>query len=119
VIAGNLDGSFFMHLRASRHIILELRNRRHEFKTEAERKLYGFVVEFYAYFVLCNNITPSCMNKRRNLIHDPFLQSLDDLEDFGALGVMFGGSHGLCGLNIVDFRFRRAARARTFMGERA
>jgi hypothetical protein len=87
-----------MHLRASRHIILELRNKRHELKTEGNRKLYGFVMEFYAYFVLCNSITPFGMNERRNLIHDPFLQSLDDLKDFGAFGVMFGGGHGLFGL---------------------
>ena len=38
------------------------------------------------------------MNKRQNLIHDPFLQSLNGLEDFGALGVIFSGNHGLCGL---------------------
>ena len=48
VIAGNLNGSFFMNLRASRHIILEHRNRRREFKPEAERRLLGFLVEFYA-----------------------------------------------------------------------
>lgn len=35
------------------------------------------------------------MNCKRTVIHDSFLQSLDDLRDFGAFGVMFGGGHGL------------------------
>ncbi|KAJ5160465.1 fungal-specific transcription factor domain-containing protein [Penicillium canariense] len=95
VLSGSLDGSFFTHLRASRHIVLELRNKRHQIKTDAERKLYGFVMELYAYFVLCNGITPFGMNENRALIYDSFLQSLDDLKDFGAFGVMFGGGHGL------------------------
>ncbi|OKP10965.1 hypothetical protein PENSUB_3785 [Penicillium subrubescens] len=58
-------------------------------------KLYGFVTELYSYIVLCNTITPFGMNSNRTLTHDSFLQSLDDLQDFGAFGVMFSGGHGL------------------------
>ncbi|GIJ81567.1 hypothetical protein Asppvi_000066 [Aspergillus pseudoviridinutans] len=95
VVSGNLDGSPFTHLRASRHLLLELRSRRHQINTTAELKLYGFVTELYSYVVLCNTITPFAMNCKRTLVHDKFLQSLDDLRDFGAFGVMFGGGHGL------------------------
>jgi hypothetical protein len=52
-------------------------------------------MELYSYIVLCNTITPFGMNNNRTLTHDSFLQSLDDLRDFGAFGVMFGGGHSL------------------------
>ncbi|KAF7162450.1 hypothetical protein CNMCM5623_007741 [Aspergillus felis] len=86
VVSGNLDGSPFTHLRASRHLLLELRNKRHQVNTTAELKLYGFVMELYSYVVLCNSITPFGMNCKRTLVHDTFLQSLDNLRDFGAFG---------------------------------
>ena len=95
VILGNLNGSPFIHLRACRHLVLELRRRCHSIKTASERKLYGFVMELYSYIVLCNSITLFGMNCNRTLVHDPFLQSLDELQDFGAFGVMFGGGHHL------------------------
>jgi hypothetical protein len=95
VVSGILDGSPFAHLRASRHLILELQDRRHQINTSSELKLYEFVMELYSYIVLCNTITPFGMNSKRTVIHDSFLQSLDDLRDFGAFGVMFGGGHRL------------------------
>lgn len=52
-------------------------------------------MELYSYIVLCNSITLFGMNCNRTLVHDPFLQSLDELQDFGAFGVMFGGGHHL------------------------
>jgi hypothetical protein len=52
-------------------------------------------MELYSYIVLCNTITPFGMNCNRTLVHDSFLQSLDDLRDLGAFGVMFGGGHSL------------------------
>ncbi|KAJ5605760.1 fungal-specific transcription factor domain-containing protein [Penicillium lagena] len=94
-LSGDLNGSLFIHLRASRHLILKLQSKQREFKTGEERKLYGFIMEVYSYLVLSNNITPFGMNQDRALIHDTFLQSLDDLNEFGAFGVMFGGVHGL------------------------
>ncbi|KAB8262252.1 fungal-specific transcription factor domain-containing protein [Aspergillus pseudonomiae] len=95
VVSGHLDGSPFTHLRAGRHLILRLRNCRHQLTSSAERKLFGFVAEVYSYIVLSNSITPFNMNCNRTLIYDSFLQSLDDLRDLGAFGVMFSGFHSL------------------------
>ncbi|KAL5358952.1 fungal-specific transcription factor domain-containing protein [Aspergillus floccosus] len=95
VLSGNHDGSLFTHVRASRHLLLELRKSRDRIETASERRLYGFVMEIYSYIVLCNTITPFGMNHNRTLVHDPFVQSVDELRDFGAFGSMFGGGHGL------------------------
>lgn len=82
-----------MHLRASRHLILELQEQKREFKAHDHRFLYGLIMEVYAYVVLSNCITPYGMNQTRTLIYDPFLQSLDDLQQFGAFGSMLNGVH--------------------------
>lgn len=95
MVSGHLDGSPFTHLRASRHLILRLRKNSHLLTSSAERKLFGFVAEVYSYIVLSNSITPFNMNCNRTLIYDSFLQSLDDLRDLGAFGVMFSGFHSL------------------------
>lgn len=88
-MSGNLDGSPFVHLRAIRQLVLDLRSKSRLSMSAAEQKLYGFVMEVYSYIVLCNSITPFDMNCNRTLIYDPFLQTLDDLRDLGAFGVMF------------------------------
>ncbi|PGG99042.1 hypothetical protein GX51_06458 [Blastomyces parvus] len=95
VLSGNLDGSLFTHLRASRHLILQLRDKLEQITMDADRKLYGFVMEVYGYIVVSNIITPYGMNQARTLILDPFLQSFDDLRSFGAFGSMLCGSHNL------------------------
>ncbi|KAJ5698461.1 fungal-specific transcription factor domain-containing protein [Penicillium macrosclerotiorum] len=95
VLSGNISGSLFTHLRASRHLVLALRSKQQEIRTDSERRLYGFIMEVYSYLVLCNSVTPFGMNQNRTLVHDSFLQSIDDLKHFGAFGVMFGGGHGL------------------------
>ncbi|KAL5364482.1 fungal-specific transcription factor domain-containing protein [Aspergillus floccosus] len=93
VVSGNLDGSPFFHLRATRQLVLNLRTKSRQNMSAAEQKLYGFVMEVYSYIVLCNSITPFGMNCNRTLIYDSFLQTLDDLQDLGAFGVMFSGGH--------------------------
>ncbi|PLB48912.1 hypothetical protein P170DRAFT_358100 [Aspergillus steynii IBT 23096] len=93
VVSGNIDGSPFAHLRATRQLVLDLRSKCRESMSAAEKKLYGFIIEVYSYVVLCNSITPFNMNRNRTLIYDTFLQNLDDLQDFGAFGVMFSGGH--------------------------
>lgn len=94
VVSGNLNGSPFAHLRATRRLVLNLRSKKsNRSMSAAEQKLYGFVMEVYSYIVLCNSITPFNMNHNRTLIYDPFLQTLDDLRDLGAFGVMFSGCH--------------------------
>ncbi|KLJ10836.1 hypothetical protein EMPG_09850 [Blastomyces silverae] len=95
VLSGNLDGSLFTHLRATRHLILQLRDKLEQITMDADRKLYGFVMEVYGYIVVSNIITPYGMNQARTLIVDPFLQSFDDLRSFGAFGSMLCGSHNL------------------------
>ncbi|KAI9934817.1 hypothetical protein MW887_000434 [Aspergillus wentii] len=94
VVSGNMDGSPFVHLRATRQLVLTLRSKSRQV-TAAEQKLYGFVMEVYSYIVLCNSITPFAMNRNRTLIYDSFLQTFDDLQDLGAFGVMFSGGHHL------------------------
>lgn len=88
-----MDGSPFVHLRATRQLVLHLRSKPRGSMSAAEQKLYGFTMELYSYIVLCNSITPFDMNCKRTLIHDSFLQNLDDLQDLGAFGVMFSGGH--------------------------
>ncbi|OJD11808.1 hypothetical protein AJ78_07490 [Emergomyces pasteurianus Ep9510] len=95
VLSGNLDGSLFTHLRASRHLILQLRDKLEQITMDSDRKLYGFVMELYGYIVLSNIITPYGMNEARTLVVDPFLQSFEDLRSFGAFGSMLCGSHNL------------------------
>lgn len=52
-------------------------------------------MELYSYIVSSNAMTPFRMNSNRTLAHDSFLQSLDDLRDFGAFGVNLSGRHSL------------------------
>ena len=92
-MSGNLDGSPFVHLRATRQLVLNLRSKSRRNMSAAEQKLYGFTMELYSYIVLCNSITPFNMNCNRTLIHDSFLRKLDDLQDLGAFSVMFSGGH--------------------------
>lgn len=95
VVSGNMDGSPFIHLRATRQLVLILRGKSRQGMSAAERKLYGFVMEVYSYIVLCNSITPFDMNCNRTLIYDSFIQTFDDLQNLGAFGVMFSGGHHL------------------------
>jgi hypothetical protein len=50
-------------------------------------------------------ITPFGMNYNRTIIHDPFLQSLDELHDYGVFSVMFGGGHSLFEMISLISRF--------------
>lgn len=82
-----------MHLRASRYLILQLQG--HNFRVHNDRFLYGLIIEIYAYIVFSNSITPFGMNQTRTMIYDPFLQSLDDLRQYGAFGSLLNGLHFL------------------------
>lgn len=52
-------------------------------------------MEPYFDLVFSNAITPFRMNSKRILALDSFLQSLDDLRDFGAFGVNLSGRHSV------------------------
>ncbi|KAL4911373.1 fungal-specific transcription factor domain-containing protein [Aspergillus multicolor] len=95
-ISGNLAGSMFSHLRASRKLILRLRKCRDIFETDDCKMHYGLIIELYSYIVLANSITPYGMIPSRAIPLDPFLLSLhSELGDFEAFGTMFGGTHEL------------------------
>ncbi|KAL4995597.1 fungal-specific transcription factor domain-containing protein [Aspergillus recurvatus] len=95
-ISGNLSGSMFAHVRASRQLILRLRNQRDKFHTADYKMHYGLTLELYSYIVLSNSITPYGMIQSRTIPVDPFLLSLgSELCEFEAFGTMFGGTHEL------------------------
>lgn len=88
-----MDGSPFVHLRATRQLVSNLQSVSSQISSVAERRLYGFVREVYSYIVSCNSITPFNMDGNRTLVHDSSLQGFNDLENLGAFGVMFSGGH--------------------------
>ncbi|KAL2823012.1 fungal-specific transcription factor domain-containing protein [Aspergillus granulosus] len=97
-ISGNLTGSMFAHLRASRALILQLRSHhcRQQIQSTDSKMLYGLILEIYSYIVLANSITPYGMIQSRTIACDPFLLSLDgELGEFEGFGTMFGGSYEL------------------------
>lgn len=95
MLSGNLEGSLFAHLRASRKLILQLLDKEHQIITEGNKRLCGLILELYSYMVLANIITPYGMVQDRILVYDPSLLSLEGLTESWPFGTMFGGSHGL------------------------
>jgi hypothetical protein len=56
------------------------------------------------------------MNYNQTLVHDSFLQSLNELRDYGAFGVMFGGGHSIFEMISSISRFAAEQEPRSSMG---
>ncbi|KAJ9639718.1 hypothetical protein H2204_003511 [Knufia peltigerae] len=90
-------GGIFLHLRACREMILTvLGSERGRPSNEETRSIKGFVLEVYSFLVLSNRITPyDCCDTARMMPHDPFLDSLDFLQEYKTFGVLLGSVQGL------------------------
>lgn len=105
---GNTDGNFFYHLRASRTLLLELRERRSH---QVDQSLLDLLTEFYAFFAINANLTLNTnLPVDREIPEDLFLSS-DSLvklnQGNGIHGVLFGSAHELFGLIMPIARSAR------------
>lgn len=98
-VIGDTTGTFHYHLRASRTLLLELReNRLHE----ADRPMLDLLTEVYAYFAITSNLTlHSNLSPDRNIPQDFFLSAevLASLNRGNYIyGNLFGCAHELFAL---------------------
>jgi hypothetical protein len=96
---GDIHGNFLYHLRASRTILIELRDHHAD---ETDHMLIDLLTECYAFHAITANLTLHAdLTPSRDIPQDPFLSS----EVLGALnfgtdiyGVLFGSAHELFSL---------------------
>ncbi|KAF2098755.1 hypothetical protein NA57DRAFT_75993 [Rhizodiscina lignyota] len=98
VLSGDMTGTTFKHLRASRELILQLLSQPDgltagflAFETDA----LGLCLELYAYIVIMNSLSPYGSVATRTMPYDTFVLSLGTLSSYSTFGTMFGGIHGL------------------------
>ncbi|KAF9873051.1 hypothetical protein CkaCkLH20_09561 [Colletotrichum karsti] len=107
---GDIHGSVYHHIKASRHYILSLMKAPR--KTASMDKLghiRGFLLEIYSFMALKLSITPRGAMEDNPITLDPFLGSLDFLKEYKSCGFMLGFGHGLFGLvpEIADLVEKR------------
>ncbi len=108
ILIGNTDGSFFHHLRASRTILIELRENR---ASQIDQSLRDTLTEIYSYFAITTNLTINTdLPVPRDIPEDVFLSptSLVELNKGTPIyGVLFGCAHELFGLIMPILRSAR------------
>jgi hypothetical protein len=96
-ISGDIQGTIFSHLRASRELILSLSSQGF---TDVGRyginhEVFGLCMELYTYLVYCNTFAPHGLCSDRTLPLDAFITSNEAFQAFPTFGVVFAGSHKL------------------------
>ncbi|KAF1849018.1 uncharacterized protein K460DRAFT_280828 [Cucurbitaria berberidis CBS 394.84] len=108
ILICNTEGHFFYHLRASRVLLIELRDCRAD---QVDQSLLDLLTEFYAYFAISTTITlHTDLPVNRHIPEDSFLSSaaLSSLNRGNDIyGVLFGSAHGLWGLIMPIARSAR------------
>ncbi|RVX74377.1 hypothetical protein B0A52_01502 [Exophiala mesophila] len=93
--SGNRSGAMFLHLRASRQLILHLLGGPIEMDRLEIRRSMGFALEMYSFLNLVANVTPYGALQDRTLPFDSFLLSLSHLEDYETFGIFLGCGYAL------------------------
>ncbi|EXJ80900.1 hypothetical protein A1O3_07188 [Capronia epimyces CBS 606.96] len=90
IVSDVCEGAMFAHLRASRFLILKLRQQPDVSETAEDREIRGFVLEVYAYLVSVAHITPYGTLGSSTLPVDDFVTSLGPLHEFNVFGSLLG-----------------------------
>ncbi|KAF1812578.1 hypothetical protein P152DRAFT_397202 [Eremomyces bilateralis CBS 781.70] len=98
LISGDIKGTIFQHLRASRELIhpllAHLHNHGHLGSSNNTASL-GLCLELYAYILITNSCKPHGTGSGCAVHYDSFVTCLSNLSSYSTFGTMFGDCHGL------------------------
>ncbi|KAI8296441.1 hypothetical protein K4K56_003647 [Colletotrichum sp. SAR 10_98] len=92
---GDINGSVFHHIKASRHYVLSLTKKGPNPSSDRLGHIRGFLLEIYSFMALKLAITPRGAMEDHPIMLDPFLESLSFLGEYKSCGFMLGFGHGL------------------------
>ncbi|KAK2751267.1 C6 transcription factor [Colletotrichum kahawae] len=92
---GDVNGSVFHHIKASRHYVLGLTKTSQNPISDRLGHIRGFLLEIYSFMALKLAITPRGAMEDHPIMLDPFLESLSFLSEYKSCGFMLGFGHGL------------------------